>query len=544
MTGHSYTVASHEDPVSREYFHHSSAQRVNTDLVLVEALRTQYPNLELVIVPQQVCNLLAYAASGFATATPLEDAVRDPVYGVGVKWRYYMPPSRRLDSGPGAFAEMVVFGKFMYKWQDHEAILYVADGRDGMEPYPAIRNQYILTTNEHKLDELLKQCGIWGQQLHNEVWVFDQGYWQKSAELYNSVQKASWEDVILDEDMKKTLISDVENFFDGRKTYEDLKVPWKRGVIYYGPPGNGKTISIKAMMHMLYQRGIEGDDRMAVPTLYVRTLASFGGPEYSLRSIFAKARQEAPCYLVFEDLDSIVNDNVRSYFLNEVDGLKSNDGILMVGSTNHLDRLDPGIAKRPSRFDRKYFFPNPDFDQRVQYAKFWQGKLESNKDLDFPDKLCTKIAEITGKFSFAYMQEAFVASLLAIAVRGGKDEVTSMCDAHRWAGPQDPMIHVDKQARRDHVHKANFSENPDFDNLELWVEMQKQVKILREEMEDKRTSNSNCSRNTNTFDLPSRPRVGTESLTRYRDELDALLHGRRTQLTPSERSIAAVTGQF
>lgn len=61
-------------------------------------------------------------------------------------------------------------------------------------------------------------------------------------------------------------------------------------------------------------------------------------------AIFNKARQFAPCYLVFEDLDSIVSDQVRSYFLNEVDGLKSNDGIFMIGSTNHLDRLDPGIA--------------------------------------------------------------------------------------------------------------------------------------------------------------------------------------------------------
>ena len=60
--------------------------------------------------------------------------------------------------------------------------------------------------------------------------------------------------------------------------------------------------------------------------------------------IFDQARRFAPCYLVFEDLDTIVSDNVRSYFLNEVDGLKSNDGIFMVGSTNHLDRLDPGIS--------------------------------------------------------------------------------------------------------------------------------------------------------------------------------------------------------
>lgn len=60
--------------------------------------------------------------------------------------------------------------------------------------------------------------------------------------------------------------------------------------------------------------------------------------------VFAKAREFAPCYLVFEDLDTIITDEVRSYFLNEVDGLKSNDGIFMIGSTNHLDRLDPGIA--------------------------------------------------------------------------------------------------------------------------------------------------------------------------------------------------------
>lgn len=513
MTGHSFTVHSHEDATSREYFHHSSGQRVNTDLVLIEALRRQYPHLELVIVPQNATDLITYASAGYATITPLEDPVKDPVYGVGVKWRSFVPASRRLDQGPGAFVEMVIFGKYMYKWKDLEFILYVADGRDGQASYPSVTIQYVLTANEHKLDELLKVASMWGSQLHNEVWVFDQGYWQKSAELYNSVQKASWENVILDEDMKKALIADVENFFDGQKTYQDLKVPWKRGVIYYGPPGNGKTISIKAMMHSLYQRGANGDSRLAVPTLYVRTLSSFGGPEYSLRSIFNKARQEAPCYLVFEDLDSIVSDNVRSYFLNEVDGLKSNDGILMVGSTNHLDRLDPGIAKRPSRFDRKYYFSDPNYDQRVQYAQFWQKKLKSNKDVEFPDKLCDKIAEITDKFSFAYMQEAFIAALLAIAVRGGKDQATAARDARRWAGPADPMTIVDMQACLGTLFEKVDGEDTDLDKLELWIEIQKQVKILREEMEEERNA-------------ANRPITGSYNATRYRDELDVLLHGR------------------
>ena len=163
-------------------------------------------------------------------------------------------------------------------------------------------------------NKLLYEAGAWNHELHDEIYVFDGGFWQKSKELWEAVQKARWEDVILDEKMKTAIISDVENFFDNKETYERLKVPWKRGIIYYGPPGNGKTISIKAMVNTLYQR------KDPIPTLYVKTLASFGGPEYSINQIFTVARRTAPCYLVFEDLDSIVTDNVRSYFLNAVDG--------------------------------------------------------------------------------------------------------------------------------------------------------------------------------------------------------------------------------
>lgn len=61
----------------------------------------------------------------------------------------------------------------------------------------------------------------------------------------------------------------------------------------------------------------------------------------------------APCLLIFEDLDSMIDDDNRSYFLNEVDGMDSNDGLLMIATTNHFDRLDPGLSNRPSRFDRK-----------------------------------------------------------------------------------------------------------------------------------------------------------------------------------------------
>ena len=59
--------------------------------------------------------------------------------------------------------------------------------------------------------------------------------------------------------------------------------------------------------------------------------------------------------MILEDLDSLINDGNRSFFLNQLDGLENNDGLLVIGSTNHYDRLDPAITKRPSRFDRKLF---------------------------------------------------------------------------------------------------------------------------------------------------------------------------------------------
>lgn len=129
----------------------------------------------------------------------------------------------------------------------------------------------------------------------------------------------------------------------------------------------------------------------------------------------------APCVLIFEDLDSMVTDEIRSYFLNEVDGLDSNDGILMIGSTNHLDRLDPAIAKRPSRFDRKYHFRVPDAQERAQYCRHWARKLASHPLVAFPEELCSVVAGLTEGFSFAYLKELLVASLLLLA-RGGPYE--------------------------------------------------------------------------------------------------------------------------
>lgn len=267
LANHNPWARAKSDGTTQVFYNHSSGQRIHTDTVITEALRQQYPNLALVVAPLYSCNLLAYAASGHAALTPVSDA-GDPLSSP-LAWTVYYPPARRINGSIGGLAEKLNFGKFIYKWKNEEFILYVVDGRDTSYPVTNL-NSYILTTDRLKAEALLLEAGKWGTDLHGEVFVFDQGYWQKNAELYQSVLKASWDSVIMDEKMKKAIIDDHLSFFDSRETYDRLRVPWKRGIIYHGPPGNGKTISIKAMMHTLYSLNDP------IPTLYVRTLASVG----------------------------------------------------------------------------------------------------------------------------------------------------------------------------------------------------------------------------------------------------------------------------
>lgn len=257
------------DQATSAFFNHSSAKRINTDAVIATALKQQYPNLELVIIPTWGANLLSYAADGHATSVLIEPGPGDTDVPSKLVWKGYVPPARRIDGSPGGLAQDVSFGKFMYKWQDAEFILYLVSGRDGTAAW-AVRNSYLLTSDMHKADALIIAAGKWTNELRDEVWVFDGGSWLKSAELYQSVMKSSWDAVILDPAMKKAIIRDHTSFFDSRDTYQKLKVPWKRGVIYYGPPGNGKTISIKAMMNTFYKR------KDPIPALYVRNFVSVG----------------------------------------------------------------------------------------------------------------------------------------------------------------------------------------------------------------------------------------------------------------------------
>ncbi|KAF7958139.1 hypothetical protein EAE96_003701 [Botrytis aclada] len=293
------------------------AQTASVPLTFIENLRRYYPGYHVLQIIPDKCDLHGYAEAGFAEC---ERSDEDANWTV----QTYHAPGSRLANKPKEVFEKVNFGRWGYVWEEMDYIVYKVQ-YDHPRGFGLVPLHFILRDKEEdpstgSIGALILAASAWTVELHEEIYVFDSQEWVKDSNLYESVQGSSWDEVILNKKLKANLIADVEGFFDNQALYEKLAVPWKRGIILHGVPGNGKTISIKALMSTLSSR------TSPIPSLYVKSFdGECHGPKWAISAIFQKARKMAPCLLIFEDLDSLVTHKTRSYFLNEVDGLESND---------------------------------------------------------------------------------------------------------------------------------------------------------------------------------------------------------------------------
>lgn len=270
--------------------------------------------------------------------------------------------------------------------------------------------------------ELLAEAYTWSSTLREQMWVFHGalGGWRKDRNFYNAVVAAKEEDIVLPADIVEQLFRDTQAFFSSAKLYHDLQVTWKRGILLLGPPGNGKTNTIRILLQKC----------KGIPALYVQSANTNQGAEMGMHAIFAKARQSAPCILILEDVETLVSGDARSFMLNQLDGIESNDGILVIATANDVSKLDAAILQRPSRFDAKYMFHLPDEDLRRRFAANWFGRkvgmdrlvFDSEKAEDF-EALLDVVAASTEGWSFAFLKELFMSYLLGIAAAAVKANI-------------------------------------------------------------------------------------------------------------------------
>jgi SpoVK/Ycf46/Vps4 family AAA+-type ATPase len=158
------------------------------------------------------------------------------------------------------------------------------------------------------------------------------------------------------------------------------------GILLFGPPGTGKTMMMRALAKELKFNFIE--------VRCAQILSEWvGEAEKNVIEVFANARKNAPTVLFFDEIDSLarkrgtnkmdtVGANVLTTLLQEMDGgVKSDKSVIVIGSTNIPDELDPAIL-RPGRFDKIIYMHLPDLDARKEIFKVHLSKVPVSEDMN------------------------------------------------------------------------------------------------------------------------------------------------------------------
>jgi transitional endoplasmic reticulum ATPase len=155
------------------------------------------------------------------------------------------------------------------------------------------------------------------------------------------------------------------------QVYRQLGINPPRGVIFYGAPGTGKTLLARSVANeinaqLFYINGPE----------IVGTYS--GETEANLRKVFADASLNPPSIIFIDELDAIApvrrmatsHSDARSVtqLLALLDGLKRAEGVLVIGTTNRVEAIDPAL-RRAGRFDREIYFPTPSIEAREQILR-------------------------------------------------------------------------------------------------------------------------------------------------------------------------------
>ena len=231
------------------------------------------------------------------------------------------------------------------------------------------------------------------------------------------VPNVKWEDIGGLEDVKRELRETVQYPVQFADKFELFGMNAAKGVLFYGPPGCGKTLLAKAIANECKANfiSVKGPELL---TMW------FGESEANVRDLFDKARQASPCVIFFDEMDSIAKargsggggaseagDRVINQILTEIDGVGARKSVFIIGATNRPDILDPAIM-RPGRLDQLIYIPLPDYESRLSIFKANLRKSPIDDDLDF-----VHLANITEGFSGADITEVCQRAC-KLAIRG------------------------------------------------------------------------------------------------------------------------------
>ncbi len=214
------------------------------------------------------------------------------------------------------------------------------------------------------------------------------------SEVFLEAPRVRWSDIGGQHEVKHSLRRVTEHPFNAPTRMARLGLSQKKGLLLYGPPGCSKTLTAQALateggLNFIAVKGAE------LLSMYV------GESERAVREVFRKARAASPSIIFFDEIDAIGASsghnsgvNVLTTLLNEMDGIESLKGVLVLAATNKPHLLDPALL-RPGRLDTILYVGPPNLDARREILKIHTRKMDVGDDVDI-DTLASKTDGYSG----------------------------------------------------------------------------------------------------------------------------------------------------
>ena len=218
------------------------------------------------------------------------------------------------------------------------------------------------------------------------------------------------------DEVKDQLDKDVLQFLKVMPILRQKGLPNSRGIILSGPPGTGKTMIAKSLAA-----------QAKVTTILISAEMIKGKNE--VKRIFRLGRKLAPTLIIIEDIDTagtvsrkFTDHPILGEYLQALDGMETNDGMIILATTNHTENIDPAISDRPGRFDRIIDIPLPTKEQRSKIVKNILAKMPTEI---IDDSVISELARKSDGLSGAWIREA-VQSAFIEAIYQGKQTLDSI----------------------------------------------------------------------------------------------------------------------
>jgi cell division protease FtsH len=204
--------------------------------------------------------------------------------------------------------------------------------------------------------------------------------------LSNQQKRVTFKDVAGVDEAKEELQEIIE-FLKEPQKFQKLGGRIPKGVLMMGPPGTGKTLLARAIAGEANVPffSISGSD-------FVEMFVGVGASR--VRDLFEQGKKNAPCIIFIDEIDAVgrhrgaglggghdEREQTLNQLLVEMDGFESNDGVILIASTNRPDVLDPALL-RPGRFDRRVVVNRPDVKGREGILAVHTRKIPLSEDFD------------------------------------------------------------------------------------------------------------------------------------------------------------------